>query len=125
MLSINASIKLKFRSFTEKSLSNFDHTIPNRLTAARSCQFGRASAPIVPQLAHTIRGPNAGTGTSSADQAGYFLGPSILLSTIFRASSNAPTGVENGIVSASLSPSSSYIVTMKPAWRVRSRRWKL
>jgi TPR repeat protein len=55
----------------------------------------------------------------------YFIGPSTLLSTIFRASSNAPAGVENGIVSASLSPSSSYTVTMKPAWRVRSRRWKL
>ena len=31
-------------------------------------------------------------------------------------------GVENGAVEASFRPSSSYIVTMKPAWRVRSRR---
>jgi hypothetical protein len=31
----------------------------------RSCQFGRANAPMMPQLVHTIRGPNHGTGTSS------------------------------------------------------------
>jgi hypothetical protein len=37
--------------------------------------------------------------------ASYFLGFSILLSTIFRASSNAPAGVENAIVSARLNPS--------------------
>jgi hypothetical protein len=49
--------------------------------------------------------------------SGYFLGPSTLLSTIFRASAKASAGVENGIVA--------YIVTMKPAWRLRSRRWKL
>jgi hypothetical protein len=30
-----------------------------------SCQFGRASAPMMPQRVHTIRGPNVGTGTSS------------------------------------------------------------
>jgi hypothetical protein len=29
-----------------------------------------------------------------------------------------------GAVAASLIPSSSYIVTMNPIWRVRSRRWK-
>jgi len=28
-----------------------------------SCQFGRASAPMIPQRVHTIRGPNVGTGT--------------------------------------------------------------
>jgi hypothetical protein len=32
---------------------------PRRLTR----QFGRASAPIMPQRVHTIRGPNDGTGT--------------------------------------------------------------
>ena len=31
--------------------------------------------------------------------SGYFLGPSTLLSTIFRASSDASAGVENGIIS--------------------------
>jgi hypothetical protein len=36
--------------------------------------------------------------------SGYFLGPSILPSTIFRASAKASSGVENGIVAASLSP---------------------
>jgi hypothetical protein len=45
--------------------------------------------------------------------SGYFLGPSTLLSTIFRASAKASAGVAHGIVAASLSPSSSYIVTMK------------
>jgi hypothetical protein len=30
-----------------------------------SCQCGRASAPMIPQFVHTIRGPNDGTGTSS------------------------------------------------------------
>ena len=33
-------------------------------------------------------------------------------------------GVDAGIVAANLSPCSSYTVTMKPAWRVRSSRWK-
>src|SRR5664280_3178332 len=61
-------------------------------------------------------------GVSEASQVNYFLGPSTLLSTIFRASAKASAGVENGIVAANLSPSSSYIVTMKPASRVRSRR---
>ena len=51
-------------------------------------------------------------------------GPSTLLSTIFRASLNASAGVDAGIVAANLSPSSSYTVTMKPVWRVRSSRWK-
>jgi hypothetical protein len=31
----------------------------------RSPQFGRTSAPTMPQRVHTIRGPNVGTGTSS------------------------------------------------------------
>lgn len=52
----------------------------------------------------------------------FFLGPSILLSTIFRASANASVGDEHGFVAASFSPSSSCIVTMKPAWRVRSMK---
>jgi hypothetical protein len=43
------------------------------------------------------------------------VGPSTLLSTIFRASSNAAAGVKNDIVAASLSPSSSYIVTITDA----------
>jgi hypothetical protein len=30
-----------------------------------SRQFGRASAPIMPQPVHTIFGPNAGTGTAA------------------------------------------------------------
>jgi hypothetical protein len=30
-----------------------------------SCQFGRASAPMIPQFVHTIRGPDVRTGTSS------------------------------------------------------------
>jgi hypothetical protein len=55
----------------------------------------------------------------------YLLGPSTLLSTIVRASAKASAGVEHAVVAASRSPSSSYIVTMKPAWRVRSSRWKL
>jgi hypothetical protein len=29
-----------------------------------SRQFGRASAPMIPQRVHTMRGPNDGTGTS-------------------------------------------------------------
>jgi hypothetical protein len=33
--------------------------------AGCSCQFGRASAPMMPQRVHTMRGPNDGTGTSS------------------------------------------------------------
>jgi hypothetical protein len=38
----------------------------------------------------------------------YFLGPSTLPSTIFRASAKASAGVARGIVAASRSPSSSY-----------------
>jgi hypothetical protein len=55
----------------------------------------------------------------------YFLGPSTCPSTTFRAAAKASAGVAHGIVAASLSPSSSNIVTTNPAWRVRSRRWKL
>jgi hypothetical protein len=33
--------------------------------AGCSRQFGRASAPMIPQRVHTMRGPNDGTGTSS------------------------------------------------------------
>jgi len=38
---------------------------PNRQVGARSCQFGRASAPTRPQRSQRRRGPNDGTGTSS------------------------------------------------------------
>ncbi len=38
---------------------------PNKLTAVRSCQFGRASAPKCPQRSHRSLGPNDGTGRSS------------------------------------------------------------
>jgi hypothetical protein len=31
----------------------------------RSCQFGRTSAPTIPQPVQTIRGPKDGTGTAS------------------------------------------------------------
>ena len=46
----------------------------------------------------------------------------VLPSTIFRASVNASVGVGNVFVAASFNPSSSYMVTMKPTWRVRSSR---
>jgi hypothetical protein len=42
----------------------------------------------------------------------YVFGPSTLPSTIRRASAKASAGVEHGIVAASFSPSSSYLVTM-------------
>jgi hypothetical protein len=39
---------------------------PLRLPCAgRSCQFGRANASMMPQLVQIMRGPKAGTGTSS------------------------------------------------------------
>jgi hypothetical protein len=66
---------------------------------------------------NSFRGFADGTGTSSADRASYFLDPSTLLSTIFRASSNASAEAENRIVAAGLSQSSSYTITMKPACR--------
>jgi hypothetical protein len=79
---------------------------PQRIIAART-------EPIIIS-ALIVRGPFR--------LSAFFLGPSILLSTIFRASTNASVGVEHGFVAASLKPSSSYTVTMKPAWRVRSSR---
>jgi hypothetical protein len=36
-----------------------------------SCQFGLPNAPMMPQLMHTIRGPKAGTGTSSAKRSTF------------------------------------------------------
>ena len=40
------------------------HCHPVRLArTGRSAQFGRASAPMIPQLVHTMRGPKDGTGT--------------------------------------------------------------
>jgi hypothetical protein len=42
------------------------HYRPVKLSVeGRSCQLGRANAPMIPQLVHTIRGPKVGTGTSS------------------------------------------------------------
>src|SRR5262245_29509774 len=54
----------------------------------------------------------------------HFIGPSTLLSTILHGWMEASWGLASGAVTASLTPSSSYIVTTKPAWRVKSRRWK-
>jgi hypothetical protein len=34
-----------------------------------SCQCGRASAPMMPQFVHTMRGPNVGTGTWSGQRS--------------------------------------------------------
>jgi hypothetical protein len=39
----------------------------------RSFQFGRASAPTIPQLVHTMRGPKVGTATSSGHRSTPFL----------------------------------------------------
>jgi hypothetical protein len=39
--------------------------------AGCSRQFGRASAPMIPQRVHTMRGPNDGTGMSSAAAAAH------------------------------------------------------
>jgi hypothetical protein len=36
-----------------------------------SRQFGRASAPIMPHLVHTMRGPNMGTGTLSGHRPAH------------------------------------------------------
>jgi hypothetical protein len=42
------------------------HCTPVRLSRRLcSCQFGRASAPMMPQPVQTMRGPKDGTGTSS------------------------------------------------------------
>ena len=42
------------------------HCTPVRLSRVGcSCQFGRASAPMVPHFVHTMRGPNHGTSISS------------------------------------------------------------
>jgi hypothetical protein len=40
----------------------FQHPAADR---SRSRQYGRASAPMIPQRLHTMRGPNVGTGKSS------------------------------------------------------------
>jgi hypothetical protein len=43
------------------------HCAPvNVSRAGCSRQFGRASAPTMPQRVHTVRGPNVGTGTYRA-----------------------------------------------------------
>jgi hypothetical protein len=36
---------------------------PVNISGGGSSQFGRASAPTMPQRVHTMRGPNVGTGT--------------------------------------------------------------
>jgi hypothetical protein len=43
---------------------NFQACLPNKLTGARSFQFGRTSAPIAPQAVQAMRGPKEGTVTS-------------------------------------------------------------
>jgi hypothetical protein len=46
------------------------HCTPVRLSRSDfSSQFGRASAPMIPHLVHTIRGPNTGTRTSSGQRS--------------------------------------------------------
>ena len=45
---------------------------PSGIDAVLSRQFGRASAPMVPHRAHTIRGLNVGTGTSSGRGGSIF-----------------------------------------------------
>jgi hypothetical protein len=82
--------------------------------------LGDKGAPHPPALVNLVKAVNPLLAALF-----YFLGPSTLLSTIFRASAKTSAGVENGSVAASLSTSSSCIVTINPAWRVRSRRWKL
>jgi hypothetical protein len=71
--------------------------------------------PMMMMIVRTNMVHSVSTKSFALSPERYFLGPSTFLSTIFRASSNAPAGVENGIVVASLSPSSSYTVTMKYA----------
>jgi len=47
-------------------LGSHYHCVPIKVFRfGRSRQFGRTSAPMIPQLVQTMRGPNAGTGTSS------------------------------------------------------------
>ena len=42
------------------------HFVPVSVSrGGSSCQFGRASAPMIPHLEHAMRGPNHGTGVSS------------------------------------------------------------
>jgi hypothetical protein len=46
------------------------HCTPVRLSRVGcSVQFGRASAPTIPQRVHTMRGPKAGTATSSGQRS--------------------------------------------------------
>ena len=48
------------------NFSELGEETPNKLGGARSCQFGRASAPIAPHTVQTMRGPKAGTASPSA-----------------------------------------------------------
>jgi hypothetical protein len=54
----------RFASEPVSSSSSVD-LLQSRLTARCSSRFGRASAPMIPHRALTMRGPNVGTGTSS------------------------------------------------------------
>jgi hypothetical protein len=59
----------RFRAILDEQglTPSYRHCTPVRLSRAGcSRQFGRASAPIIPHRVHTIRGPNDGTGMSSA-----------------------------------------------------------
>jgi hypothetical protein len=53
-----------------KSLREHKHSLAQYLlrdpTHRRSAVYHRASAPMIPHRVHTMRGPNVGTGTSSA-----------------------------------------------------------
>jgi hypothetical protein len=49
------------------------HFLPVSLGGACSFQFGRASAPMIPNRVHTIRGPNVGTGTSFGQGAALMI----------------------------------------------------
>jgi hypothetical protein len=50
------------------------HCTPLRLSRGGcSCQFGRASAPTMPQAVYTMRGPNVGAGTSSGQASALMI----------------------------------------------------
>jgi hypothetical protein len=54
------------RSATSRLTRAHRHCTPVRVSRGGcSCQFGRASTPMIPQRVHTMRGPNVGTGTQA------------------------------------------------------------
>jgi hypothetical protein len=67
-----------------------------------SRQFGRASAPMIPQRVHTIRGPNVGTSTSSGQGSALLMERQGVI--VFRAPT--PGGVSYG-------PNSGYIAASR------------